>query len=757
MKKALKALAWAALAGLLCLAAAALAAKLYFTPARLKTLTLEYAARNLGREVAFDSVALGLSGFSITNLRVSEYPDFKRGEFLSAAAFSVRPSFRALLRREIKINSVSASGLKLRVTEVKKNTYNFSDLITPAPGVKPAALPGKSAPPPPLAISSLKVKDSRFTYANAAGDMKVELRDIDLSASGISPDGLFPLEGNFTLDVASPYFTGSIPASVKGRVALGNFDVQKGRAEIDKAALSLGGVKAEIKGSLANLLEPDARLSVAIKQFSTSDLKTVFKGLPHKVLLPEIEADADFKLTMKDVNLRSVKFRAGAVGGGLKGRAAWEPRVSYNITVEMKAQIPEMDTTLLARKLKQLPVPRGFKLPLADLTARLLLRDGSAEIQSFSLDCDALTVNGRSAVNFAGKELKADGSVKAEIKSLAKLAAIAPSLLSQYGLSGAAAASLDYKYSGELALKGTAALKEAGAVFADRKFSGFSGGLDFSKDTVTARKLEGKLDGEDLKASFSARDLLKHPKADFDVKLAKLTMKDAPPAAAAGAAKSGPTAAPAGKNAAAEPFYLDVTGRAEIGAIEHPNFRCGPSSMKIALTNISDDLKALDGTASFTAGPGKFSELYALAGRYKAAKVALYPLIVLQKTSKLAKTLRLPDFNNIAFDRIDGDYTFSKGLMKLNKSALTAAVADVASTGTIDLPAEKLDMRINTELKQASGITLGAPVGMLVKGTFADPSVKPDIKSIAEQPAVKKALDKLVPEGSKLLKNLFKK
>ena len=757
MKKAIKILAWAALGSLLCLAGAAVAAKLYFTPARLKTLTLEYAARNLGREVTFDSVSLGLSGFSITNLRVSEYPNFKRGEFLSAADFAVRPSFRALLRREIKINSVSASGLKLRVTEVKKNTYNFSDLLTPERGAKPAALPGKSAPPPPLAISSLKVKNSRFTYANAAGDMKVELRDITLSASGISPEGLFPLEGNFTVDVASPYFTGSIPARVKGRVALGNFNVEKGRAEIEKAALSLGGVKAEIKGSLSNLMEPDARLSLVIGQFSTSDLKTVFKGLPNKVLLPEIEADADLKLTMKDVNLRSVKFRAGAVSGSLKGRAAWEPRVSYNIAADIKAQVPEMDTTLLARKVKQLPVPRGFKLPLSDLAARLILKDGSAEIQSFSLDCDALAVNGRTTVNFAGKDLKADGSVKTEIKSLAKLAAIAPALLDQYGLSGAASAGLDYKYSGELALKGTATLKEAGAVFADRKLSGFSGGMEFSKDAVTARKLEGKLDGEDLKASFTARDLLKHPKADFDLKLARLTVKDAPPPAPSAAKGGAAVRAQAGGKTEGEPFYLDITGRAEIGAIEHPNFRCGPSSMKIALTNISDDLKALDGTASFTAGPGKFSELYALAGRYKAAKVALYPLIVLQKTSKLAKTLHLPDFNNIEFDRIECDYTFSKGLMKLNKSALTAAVADVNSSGTIDLPAEKLDMKINTELKQASGITMSAPVAMTVKGTFTDPSVKADIKSIIEQPAVKKALDKLAPDASKLLKGLFKK
>jgi hypothetical protein len=35
--------------------------------------------------------------------------------------------------------------------------------------------------------------------------------------------------------------------------------------------------------------------------------------------------------------------------------------------------------------------------------------------------------------------------------------------------------------------------------------------------------------------------------------------------------------------------------------------------------------------------------------------------------------------------------------------------------------------------------------------------VKPDVRSIIEQPAVKKAVDKLVPDASKLLKGLFKK
>lgn len=734
--------------GLLLLLGAAAGLKLYFTPARIKALTTEYAAKNLRREVSFDSASLNFSGLSITKLKVSEYPDFRKGEFFSADSFSVRPSLRALLHRRIQINSVSAEGLKMRVTEVRKDTYNFSDLIAPQPAAKPAQAADKKQPAAPLAISSLKVKGSRFTYANAAGDMTVTLRDISLSAAGISPDGLFPLEAAFTMDVASPYFTGSVPARLKGRVSMGGWDPAKGRAEIERGSLSLGGVRAELKGSMTGLMEPDAKLSVSVKPFSTADLKTVFKGLPAKVLLPEIDADADFKLTFTGIDLRSVKFSAGPVKGSLRGQAAWEPAFTYALLAEVKAQTPEVDSTVLARKIKQLPVPHGFKLPLTELSATALLKPGSADIRSFSMETDGLSASGKARADYSGAGVKASGYAKADIKNLARLAAAAPDLAAQYAPSGAALADLTFSYAEDLSLKGKASLNGLGAAFAGKKLSGLTGTVEFTKDSASARSLEGKLDGEDLKASFTARDLTTHPKASFSVKLAKLALKDLPSAAAGGAGEAKP---------AAQQFYLDVSGKAEIGAVEHPNFRGGPVAATLDLVNISEDMKSLDGNAAFTVGPGKFSDLYALAGKYKAAKVALYPLLVLQKASKVSKALRLPDFNNIDFQSIEGDYLFNKGLMKINKSSLLSPVADVSSSGSINLPGERLDMKINTTLKEGSGIRMSAPVGMLVKGTFSEPSVKADMKSLAEQPAVKKAVEKLAPAADKLLRNLFKK
>lgn len=749
MGKVLKILLWTAAGAVLALGAAAAAAKLYFTQERLKALTTDYARKTLRREIAFETVALNLSGISIDKLRVSEYPDFKKGEFFSADSFSMRPSFRALLRREVRIESVSASGLNVRVTEVKPETYNFSDLLAAEPAVKPHRQPHPEPAAPRLTISSLKVRGSRFVYTNAAGDMSVTLRDIDLSASAISPDGLFPAEGEFTLAVASPYFNGEVPARVKGRLSLGGFAPEKGGAEIEKASFSLGKVEAELKGTLKNLLEPDARLQLTVRQFSTADLRKVFTGLPPKILLPAIEAEADFKLTQKDIKIRSARLRAGPLKAALKGRAAWDPRLTYDLQAETSAQIPEIDTTLLARKAKMYPVPRGLKLPLIEVSASLRLRDGKAEIRSFAADAAPFSVTGKAVVAFSGPRLRASGSARAELHNLARLAGIAPAALSAYGLSGAAAASLDYSYAGALSLSGKASLKDAGASYAGYSLSGLSGDVDFTGDSAASKKIQGRLDGGDFTASFSLRDALAHPKAEFDLDITRLTLKDTPaPAQAA--------AAPAGKPAG-RPFYADISGSARAGAIEHPNLRCGPASFRLNLRNVSADLRALDGSASFSAGPGKFSELYKLAGRYKAAKVALYPLLVLQKASKAAKGLNLPDFDNIDFELAEGDYSFAKGQMRLNKSALAASVADVSSTGSIDLPAERLDMRLSVAMKRASGISMSVPVGLFVKGPFSDPSVRPDAKSIAQQPAVKKAVESLAPKAEKLLKGLFKK
>lgn len=746
MKKLLKTLAWTAAAALVLAAAGAFAARLYFTPARLKALVSGYAESSLHRQVSFDSIGLTFSGISISGLRVSERPDFSKGEFLKAGEFSALPSLAALLRGRLTINSVSASGLSVRVKELPGGAYNFSDLLSQGPAAGAPAGGGKAGSGPRLSVSSLKVSGSSFLYTNAAGDLSVALNDINLDASDLSPSGLFPVRADFTLDVKSPYFTGEVPARFSGKADLGGFDPAKGKAEISEASVSLNGIKASFSGSLAGLLEPDARLRVSVAPFSTDALARFSKAVPRGLGLPGVSADADFKLTTKDLKLRSAEVAAGPVKASVSGSAVWSPRFAYSFDVKASAKTPAADSAALRRFA---PVPPGLKLPAADISASARIADGRAAVRSFSLSAGQISADGAAAADFSGKVLRASGSVNAAVKDLAALAAAAPGLAGPYSPSGSARAELAWTYAGKPSVKGRAELSDVGASFAGKKLSGLSGAVDFAADSASSGKLRGKLDGAPFTGSFSVADAFVHPKVRFTLDLASLSLPELPASAAAPAPGTGKAAAPAA------PFYADVSGSVSLGAVTHPNFSCGKVSARLDLKNVSPDMRRLSGTASFETGPGKLSGLYKLAQEHKAAKVALYPLLALQKASRLVKTLRLPDFDNVDFDSIRGAYTFSDGLMRLDKSLFTAPVADVSSSGSIDLPDEKLDMKTSVRLKAASGVRMGAPVSMLIGGTFDQPSVKLDLKSLVEQPAVKDAVEKLAPKAEKLLKSLF--
>ncbi|OGS52594.1 MAG: hypothetical protein A3J79_05755 [Elusimicrobia bacterium RIFOXYB2_FULL_62_6] len=747
MGKLLKFFAWT-LGSLALLALVSFAAlKLYFTPERIKTLITSYAQANLKRQISLDSASLNLRGFSLKNLRISEYPDFAKGEFFSAEEFSIRPNFRALLKKRLKIDSVSASGLKMTVLEVKKDSYNFDDLVAStetAPGAgKPAA--GTAAKPAAFGISHIAVKNSRLAYTSADKTLGVVLDGIQLEASSISGEGLFPFEADFTLRLKSRYLNGDFPAYVKGKADLGALDLKKGKAKIEKALLNAGNINCELSGALENFLEPDAQLDLRVKPFASGDLKTYFASVPNRILLPAVDAAADFKLTPGRLAFRKLDFKAGQVEGSVKGGVSWDPAFSYNLVAKVKAKVPEMNSDLLAAKFPA--VPRGYHIPFTELEAEASLRPGKAKLKRAKLT--AASVSAELSGDFSSEPRSASGALKFSAGNARDLAAVYPPL-KQYEPSGGAGGELSFSYDKALELRGAAELNGLGARFAGRQLSELKGTVEISKDAVSAASLTGKLDGANLRAEFSAKNYSSHPQVMLNLDLAALRLAALPQ----GGGEKGNGAAK--KKAAAKPFAFDLSGKARLGSVSHPNLTAGETVINYDLKDISEDMKRLSGQASFDVKGGKFDKLYDLARESKAAKVALYPMLILGKASKAVKGFKLPDFNTIAFTKMEGDYLFKDGLMKLQKSVMLSNVADVDSSGSVNLVTDALNLKLNTTLKEGSGISMSTPVGMTVKGTFDDPKVKLDVKSVMEQPAVKKNLDKVKKGGEKFLKGLFK-
>ena len=750
MQKFLKISAWVFAVLSLSILGVFAALKLYFTPTRITALVTSYAKANLKRDVSLGSAALTLRGFDIKNLKVSEYPDFKKGEFFSVEEFSIRPNLRALLRRQLKISSVFASALKVNVMEVAKNTYNFSDLLN-APQI-----PGDKAPDADrtvkniaVHISNINLKNSSLSYISAASTMAVTLYGIKLNANSVISDGFFPFETDFKMKVKSPYLSGDFPSHIKGSLDLAEFALQKGKAKIEAASIKAGNIDCELKGELEGLLAPAVRLTLGIKPFSSSDLKTYFPAVPPRIPIPAVEAVSNFNLTTSSVVFKNLDFKTGPVEGSLKGNLSWDPVFDYAIDAKLKIRSPEMMSDALTVNFPI--VPKGFHLPAADVYAEAAIKPGNVKLETAKISAASLAAIISGAL--VQSPFSASGMVKISTADIQGLAAIAP-FLKPYELKGKAGGVLNIKFIKKLLLSGKFGFKDIGTKFSGNELSALRGGITVSKNSLKSKSISGKLNGSKLKLGFSANNYLTHPQAVLNLDLAALQLAvSTQPAKAESAGDTKATQKPA----AANPFSFDLKGASRLGAISHPQLTTGEVSLKYDLKNISEDLKTLSGQASFDVKGGKLDNVCELAEKYKVAKVALYPMVILSVASKTVKGVKLPDFNTIVFAKMEGDYIFQNGLMKIQKSNLDSDMADAVVSGSINLATEALDMRISVKLKRASGISMSVPVVMIVKGTFSAPSVKVDVKSVLDQPVVKKNLKILSEQGSKLLEGLFKK
>jgi hypothetical protein len=120
-----------------------------------------------------------------------------------------------------------------------------------------------------------------------------------------------------------------------------------------------------------------------------------------------------------------------------------------------------------------------------------------------------------------------------------------------------------------------------------------------------------------------------------------------------------------------------------------------------------------------------------MATQSKLVKVLLFPLLIVQKIGSIGGIRLFPDFNDMALNQIVGDYGFQNGLMTLRQSEMDSDAARVSAKGTIDLPAEVLDLVVTAQVGRV------APIDVAVTGTFDNPKSKVDIGKFLVDPANK--------------------
>lgn len=521
----------------------------------------------------------------------------------------------------------------------------------------------------------------------------------------------------------------SIPAGhVDAKLALAGDELR-----LTPLSVRAGFGSATVSGSVRRLssAKPIPDLSVSLNlnlpSVKISELPVAVAALPSSLILPAARVDGVVKIKSDDLELLGLTVKTSAGEARLDGAVAKalagtpEPALDAAATLDLPA-LTDADLPFPG-------VPAGLRLPPTKWDARLSYSSRAVKIQELRLRAagNDFAVAGSIAEPLGRRAF--DLVVKCRGFSLAELTQMTP-LTRDLQLAGTGFFALSVTGTQETpAFAGKGRFQGLSATIAELPLSGFGGTLSADQRRLDIPDLQGKVADGTLRADVTVKDYARAPALEVEASLdrfdlgrylgAKKTL--------AGRAAAPSPAAPSRPAAPARP--LRAKGRAAIGTLLHPNATVENVQASWDLSGITPDLRSLGGEARLRVGGGKLHAVGEMAEQSKVVKVLVFPLLIVQKLGRLGGIRLFPDFNDITLRGIAGDYAFKDGVMTLRQAEMDSDAAQVWARGSIDLPAEALNLMVTAQVANV------APIEVAVTGTASQPKTKVNVLKFLADPA----------------------
>lgn len=767
MKTVSKGITWAVAGLLLSIGLAALAVRIFFPAERVKALILQRLEAALNRQVTIERVSIGLiKGVSLEKLRISERPTFAQGTFVEADGISVYLRLFPLLRKQVEISSLRLGSPTVRIVRREDGqTFNFSDLTQKStePVTAVARVPGcaglipcaEAAPPPApvaapsafqLRISSLRLQNGRIVFEDRSpAKQSAVVSNANVSIDNFRPDAAFPVQGQADIQ------TMGVTANVKSSLRM---DTSAARVQVNPAVLTIGQTKLTLKGDVEDYNAPAPRfdLAVGIDALRPGDLSPLVKLPP--------------ALQWTGAGTGAIALKGTTAQAAVDGRIRLDAvALVYKPSFQKPAGTPlsaAFRGTVRPGQSADLP---SFEATLADLTAK-----GRVKLDNLAAVAPALN-------------LQVETNEFAPASLLALLPGAAPKDLALSGtarlkatVQGTTAAHRTQAtlYGKSLAIASGAGFRKPAGVpleaqlQADVSEGGSS--LHLNPLTLTIARLQATVEGTYQTKGQRSLAALKIRTNEFPLEDAAVLLPSMASVKMTGPGRldvnvNGGTDAPAvsgqahlknatfqlpgmvlGPTEAAIQFSLPnalataaqqrlkTSGQWRSASLRHDNYQADKIEITWDLTDLSQDLAHVNGTAALRHGGGYLRNLEQLAMQSKAARLLLTPIQQIQKVQAkgLLKQIGLPDLNNIRFDSLRGDYGFRDGLMDVRTLTLTGEDLTLDGKGTIGLAGvQPLNLMVQAVLKAGA---IRGTVGQWLQDSSGRPTFKFRISGTAADP-----------------------
>ncbi len=303
MSKLLKAALITLAAIIALLAAAGIALKLMFPPAKLRAVLMPKIEQAAGRPVRIDRFSLkvftGL-GVELSGIELANARGFDQRPMATIDAVVLKVNLLALLKGQLAVSSLVIDRPRVLIEKDIAGTFNFADLAKPAPAgqaTPPPAAPG--AMPVSFAVESFRISDGSFEFDDRQGRIKVRAagisQELSLSADrrmeNIRTSGELKVR---EIDLAMAALRLSrLFVSVRHDVAV---DLPGKKIAIHELTVAPQGIALTLAGTVSDF-DSMPLLDLALKT-AAIDMKQAFAAIPREFRSQAKDVQATGKLEL---------------------------------------------------------------------------------------------------------------------------------------------------------------------------------------------------------------------------------------------------------------------------------------------------------------------------------------------------------------------------------------------------------------------------------------------------------------------------
>lgn len=650
----------------------------YFLPMQsIQQKIVAVISQAVNADVRIDSFSAGLTGIQVKDIQINSIEGHVIANLKNA---EVKINLLKLLKWDIDLKRIYIDKLDLFIVKNEDGSFNIDNLFV---SKEPDAGQDKeeNTDPLDLYIKICQIKQGMIVYTDKQSGAETVLDDVFFDLENFSFDGPFRLSVRAKAsykETASKTDVQDISFGFTLYPDLKNLDLRQALADIKLIIIERGNSDIILNGKVNNFTNPQADVSVTVKNFSGETLQGLGEvpdfNIAKAVLAFKANYNADLQkitadkltLNISDASFPSVKQKL----------AADKISLVFKGTADLTKQIFKADNLVLQTDNAKFSADKFSFNPLKSV---LVFEGGydvkqenfSAEKLNFEIADTKLSLNGnnssveKAVLNFKGsyrnnnKNLTADmlnfesgqsqisakgwfksgkkSSYDLEISLNTLLAEITPFYpeLQPYKLNGEIKAELalsNKNAKGKISLKhGSGYYEKAGT------FNNINSSLDIaSLKDISLHSLTGSLNGNPFKAALTYKEKGNKGNVNIAFSADKILIEDKTAVITQYSPEDTPVldediAVP--EKVAEEWFLppLNIKGNIEIGTLDMPFLKASSVTLHTDLNNFTADLDKVGGIMTLNTRNGIIKDLHKLTNSSAITKVLFLSLSVVSK------------------------------------------------------------------------------------------------------------------------------